>query len=633
MRRLLLFALCAGLYGQQAPPSIVAEGVPEIPRELVRKLNPYQNIRSASFASWHPTKREMLISTRFADTPQLHYLQTPGGARRQITFFREPAGGGRLSPQGKNWFVFTMDEGGAEFYQLYRYDLSTGDYVLLTDGKSRNGLGPFSNRGDRIAFTSTKRNGRDNDIYVMDPEQPASARMVYEAKGAWAPADWSPDDRKLLIANYVSVNESYIHVLDLESGKAEPLFPPSKEQVAYGEAKFAKDGKGVYVTTDRDSEFQRLCYLDLATKKLTPLTAHIPWDVDGFDLSEDGALLAFITNEDGISKIHLMRTDSRRELPQPKLPIGQVMGGRFHRTLKELAITMVSSKSPADVYSYNWETGAVTRWTWSEAGGLNTQNFPETRLVHYTSFDGRKIPAFVTRPPAKFKAPYPVMISIHGGPEGQARPGLNSSYLLNELGIAIILPNVRGSTGYGKTYVKLDNAEKREDSVKDIGALLDWIATQPDLDAKRVGVMGGSYGGYMTLASLTHYSARLKCGLDTVGISNWVSFLKNTQAYRQDLRRAEYGDERDPKMRDFLESISPLNNAEKIRVPLLVIQGRNDPRVPVSESLQMVKKIRGQGGVVWYIEGKDEGHGFRKKQNQDYQQWAQIVFLEQYLLK
>jgi dipeptidyl aminopeptidase/acylaminoacyl peptidase len=361
--------------------------------------------------------------------------------------------------------------------------------------------------------------------------------------------------------------------------------------------------------------------------------------VEHFELSEDGTLIAFTTNEHGISKLHLMSTSTRKELPLPNLPVGQVFVGDFHKTLPEVAIGMVTAKAPADAYSYNYKTRELTRWTYSEAGGLDTSRFPETQLIHYPTFDQvdgkpRMIPAFVTKPPAgRFKPPYPVIVDIHGGPEGQSRPGLNASYFLNEMGIAEIRPNVRGSAGYGKTYLKLDNAEKREQSVKDIGALLDWIAKQPDLDAKRVAVMGGSYGGYMTLASTVHFSDRLKCGIDIVGISNWVTFLKNTQAYRQDLRRAEYGDERDPKMRDLLETISPLNNTQKIRIPLLIIQGKNDPRVPVTESLQMVKKLRDQGNTVWYIEGKDEGHGFGKKVNRDYQRSAEILFLEQFLLK
>jgi dipeptidyl aminopeptidase/acylaminoacyl peptidase len=634
-----LLALSCGALGQQVPPSIVIEGVPEVPRELVKKLNPYQNIRGASFSSWHPSRREMLISTRFADTPQVHCVTSPGGYRRQMTFFREPVAGARFAPQpGKNWFLFAMDEGGSEFYQAYRFDIASGDYQMLTDGKSLNGAGPFSNKGDRLAFTSTRRNGRDFDIYVMEPERPATTKLVYQAAGAWPPLDWSPDDRRLLVMHYISANETSLHALDPASGKMELLLPEEKQKAAYGAALWSKDGKGAYLTSDRQSEFQRLWRLDLASKQLTSLTDHIPWDIEDIDLTSDGSLVAFTANEDGVSKLHLLDTATGKELPQPKLPVGQVFGLQFHKTLKELALVLVSARSPADVYSYNLESGKLTRWTYSEAGGLNTSGFPETRLVHYPTFDQvngkpRMIPAFIVRPPVRFKPPYPVLINIHGGPESQARPGLNASYTLNEMGIATIWPNVRGSSGYGKTYLTLDNAYLREDSVKDIGALLDWIARQPDLDSKRVAVTGGSYGGYMSLASMVHYSDRLRCGIDVVGVSNWVTFLKNTQAYRQDLRRVEYGDERDPKMREFLEKISPLNNAGRIKVPMLVVQGRNDPRVPLTESEQMVRKIRDNGGTVWYVMAKDEGHGFQKKQNRDYETWAEILFLEQFLLK
>ena len=247
----------------------------------------------------------------------------------------------------------------------------------------------------------------------------------------------------------------------------------------------------------------------------------------------------------------------------------------------------------------------------------------------------RTIPAFVYRPPAdRFPGPRPVYISIHGGPEAQDRPGFlgSENLFVAEMGIARIVPNVRGSTGYGKTYLQLDNGDKREDTVKDIGALLDWIATQPDLDAKRVMVSGGSYGGYMSLATLVHYSDRLRCGYESVGISNFVTFLENTQDYRRDLRRVEYGDERDPKMRAFLEGIAPAAHADRIRVPLLVAQGANDPRVPLSESDQIVKAVTGNGVPVWYLVGKNEGHGFSKKPNTDYLRETLREFMRRYLL-
>jgi dipeptidyl aminopeptidase/acylaminoacyl peptidase len=279
----------------------------------------------------------------------------------------------------------------------------------------------------------------------------------------------------------------------------------------------------------------------------------------------------------------------------------------------------------------------LTRWTYSEVGGLDTSLFIEPELVAYPTFDSGQggpdaIPAWVYKPAGK--GPWPVIISIHGGPESQARPAFASTYQLwlSKLGAAVIVPNVRGSSGYGKHFLSLDNGFKREDSVKDIGALLDWIATQPDLDEDRVAVFGGSYGGYMVLASGVHYSDRLKAAVDIVGISNFVTFLENTQDYRRDLRRAEYGDERDPDMRAHLEKISPLNSVDRITVPMMVVQGENDPRVPVTEAIQVVEALRANGQPVWYMNALNEGHGYRKKENRDIYQQATTMFFQKYLI-
>ncbi len=643
-RKILLTAVlltAAWVQAQEIPPNIVAEGVPAIPSELRERMNQYLNMRSAYFADWHPTDRAMLISTRFGDTNQLHFVAEPGGYRRQLTFYPDRVTGGSFSPRrGSDLFIFGMDTGGSEFYQLYRFDLGDGSTKMLTDGKSRNGSFLFDHSGKLAAYTSTRRNGRDFDVYLLDPENPASERRAIEVQGVWAPLDWAPDDSRLILIEYISVNESYLHLFDLASGREELLTPKGPEKVFYGTAVWPKDGKGLYLISDRESEFQRLFYYDLAAKTFTPLSDSIPWDIEELDLSADGKVLAFTANEDGISKLHLLDTSTRKELPAPSLPQGQVFNLRFRRAHNELALNINSAKSPSDVYSYDLESGKLDRWTFSETGGLNAERFPEAELVHYPTFENvngepRQLAAFVTRPPAKFKPPYPLLIDIHGGPEAQSRPGFagRSNYFLNDLGIAVIEPNVRGSTGYGKSFTQLDNGFKREDTVKDIGALLDWVAAQPDLDKDRVAVIGGSYGGYMSLASMTHFSDRLRCGVDIVGISNFVTFLESTQEYRRDLRRAEYGDERDPKMREFLVSISPLTNAGKIGKPLLVAQGQNDPRVPVGESEQMVKRVRENAGDVWYILAKDEGHGFAKKQNADYLWYAISLFLEEHLLK
>ncbi|MBF2064543.1 MAG: S9 family peptidase [Calothrix sp. C42_A2020_038] len=618
--------------------NLVVEGIPPIPVSIAQTVERYTNFRAATLASWHPQRREMLISTRFADTPQVHLVKSPLGARKQLTFFPERVGGGSFQPTQGEYFVFSKDIGGNEFSQNYRYDLKTGDITLLTDGKSRNSRGRWSTKGDKIIYTSTRRTGKDNDFYIVDPKDPKTDKLIAQVEGGgWGALDWAPDDSKILILEYVSINESYLWLLDPISGEKKLITPKGgKEKVSYsGGAVFSKDGKGMYVITDKDSEFLRLAYVDMTTMQYTYLTTDIKWDVEGIDLSEDGKNLAFVTNEDGASILHILDTTTRKEKPLPKLPLGQVVGVSWHKNNQDLGFTLVSARSTADVYSLNIRTNKVERWTESETGGLNTENFSDAQLIRWKSFDGKTISGFLYRPPTKFTGRRPVIIDIHGGPEAQSRPGFlgRNNYYLNELGVALIFPNVRGSSGYGKTFLKLDNDYKREDSVKDIGALLDWIATQPDLDKDRILVTGGSYGGYMSLAVATNYADKIRAAINIVGISNFVTFLERTEAYRRDLRRVEYGDERDPKMREFLLKISPLNNASRIKKPLFVIHGKNDPRVPLNEAEQIVATVRKNNIPVWYLMAKDEGHGFSKKKNIDFQFYATVMFIKEYLLK
>ena len=636
---LVLFAspFLLGQTDQIAPnENLIVEGIPPIPALLAETVKRYTEYRSAGLSSWHPTRREMLIRTRFGDTTQVHQVKIPGGARTQLTFFAERISGASFQPTRGDYFVFSKDIGGNEFYQRYRYDFSTGDVTLLTDGKSRNTGGVWSTTGDRLAYQSTRRTGRDTDIWVMNPAEPESDRLLLEVEGGgWSAQDWSPDDRQLVVRQYLSINETYLWLVDTASGE-EILLTPKRgaEKVAYLGAQFSRDGKGLYVTTDKDSEFRRLVYLDLASRKHTPLSSHIEWDVSSFDLSPDGKTLAFVTNEDGIGVLHLLDTATGEEKPVPELPVGLISGLEWHDNGADLGFNLSSVRSPSDVYSLHLETGQVERWTYSETSGLNTESLPRPTLIRWESFDGRMISGFLYRPPEQFTGKRPVIISIHGGPEGQARPGFLGSwgYYLNELGIVMIEPNVRGSAGYGKTFLQLDNGFRREDSYKDIESLLDWVETQPGLDADRIMVMGGSYGGFMTLAVATNYADRIRCAVERVGISNLATFLENTKDYRRNLRRAEYGDERDPEMRAFMERIAPLNHADKITKPLFVIQGANDPRVPLSESDQIVSAAKTNQVPVWYLVAKDEGHGFRKKKNRDFQFYSTILFVEKFLL-
>lgn len=617
--------------------NLVVEGVPPLPAALAEEVGRYSDFRQALFQGWHPSRREMLISTRFAETAQLHWVKFPGGARTQITFFPDRVAGGTVEPVKGDTLLFTKDTGGGEFFQIHLYDLRDGKVRLLTDGKSRNTGPEWSRQGDRIAFGSTRRNGRDVDIRVMSPADPGGERLLLELEGGgWGVQDWSPDGKKLLVSNYISASESYFYLADVQSGEKVPLTPrEGDDTVLYAAGKFGGDGKGIYVISDRDSEFQHLAYLDLATKKETPLTPAIEWDIDEFDLSGDGRLLAFVVNEEGLGVLHILDTKTGKERPAPKLPTGLVTGLEWHRNNRDLGFSFSSSAQPYDAFSLDVTTGKVERWTESETGGLNTASFSRPELIRWKSWDGRSVSGFLFRPPARFTGRHPVAIDIHGGPEGQYRPDFNGrdNFFLEEMGVALIYPNVRGSTGYGKSFQKMDNGFQREGSYQDIGALLDWIRAQPDLDPDRVLVGGGSYGGFMTLAVATTYSDRIRCAVSVVGPSNLVTFLENTSPYRRDLRRVEYGDERDPGMRAFLESIAPAAKAKNIGKPLFVIQGKNDPRVPASESEQMVATVRGKGTPVWYLMAADEGHGFAKKKNRDFQFYATVEFMKEFLLK
>ena len=641
----LLFASVAALAQSPAGQNgfirpndnLVLENIPPIPVSIAERAERYGEFRAASIYDWHPTRREMLIGTRFADVPQVHLVKTPDGARTQLTFFPDRVTSAHYGPGDGSYYIFSKDIGGGEWFQYFRYDLASGDTTLLTDGKSRNLGAVFAHNDNRFVYNSTRRTGKDTDIWLMDATNPSSDRMLLQLEGGgWNVQDWSPDNKKILLHEGISANQSYLWLVDVGTGEKKLLTPKGgADEIAYGSAHFSKDGKGIYVSTDRDSEFHRLAYIDLATMQPAYLTSDIKWDVEEFDVSEDGKTIAFVANEDGVGKLYVMETGSRKFHPVAGVPTGVITGLKFHKNSRDVGFNLASAKSPFDVYSVDTKTGKLDRWTRSETGGLNAANFVEPELVKWQTFDGKTITGFLYRPdPKKFAGKRPIMVNIHGGPEGQSRPGFlaRNNYFLNELGVAIIYPNVRGSTGYGKTFLKLDNGFHRDDTYKDIDALLDWIKKNPDLDGDKIMVTGGSYGGHMTWASAVYHSDKICCTLPIVGISNLVSLLEHTEAYRRDLRRVEYGDERDPKMREYLERIAPMNHADQIHKPVFAVVGKNDPRVPWTESRQILDKIKTNGVPAWFLMANDEGHGYSKKKNQDFLFYATIMFVREFLL-
>ena len=617
---------------------LILEDIPLIPQRISDDISRYQNIRSGSFQNFNEDGTKMYISTRFGNVSQLHKVKKPGGARFQLTYFEEPIGSINRQPDGEV-IAFTMDAKGNENAQVFILNPKNGEYKMLTDGISRNGSPVWSEDGEKIAYRSNKRNGASNDVWITSVDDKNNSEMILESQDgtSWGAIDWSNDNKKILIQNYISVSNSKIYSIDVES-KTRSLIIGSndKKSVNIG-LNFDNDDKGIFFITNEFSDYRNLAYKNIQTGQVTLITNDIRWNVDSFVLSKDGSRAAFSINENGFSSLYLMETSSYKFNKVKNIPIGLVSGIEFNRQSTSLGLSINTYQSPSDAYTLELKKdplqyGDLVKWTESEIGGLDTTKFVKPKFFSYEAFDGLNIPAFIYK--KKSEKPLPVIIYIHGGPESQSRPRFSSTFQqwIDKLGVAVITPNVRGSNGYGKNFLELDNGFKREDSVKDIGSLINWIEKQPDLDASKIAVYGGSYGGYMVLASAVFYSDKLKAAVDVVGISNFVTFLKNTKDYRRDLRRVEYGDERDPKMRDFLEKISPNNNVEKIKVPMFVIQGQNDPRVPVTEAEQIVDALRNSNKQVWYMNALNEGHGYRKKENRDIYQQAVILFLEKYLI-
>jgi dipeptidyl aminopeptidase/acylaminoacyl peptidase len=624
---------------QPAPglPRVLVSGVPVVPPDFEAWLAPYTEVRSALLADAGDDGKALLILTRFSSVNQIHRVASPLGAREQLTFGKEPVSKARSLPGDSRTVFFLQDVGGREAFQLHRLDTRSGQSQVLTDGKSRHETFTLSRDGRRLAFSGTGRNGTDTDVYLAEVASPSTAQRLTEDAGTWLPVDFSPDGERLLVKQMRAIDDSDLWVVDLKTKARTRVTPDpaTNGKASLRHAAFSGDGRAVYLVTDRGAEFSQLFRADLGHPEApwTKLTADVPWDVEALAVAVDGTL-AYAVNEDGFSKLFVQKPGAVKRTPI-ETPPGVVGELRFpNRTSDVLTFAIDTPTSPSDVWQVGVKSGKPVRWTRSEVGGMDPSRFVSPELVRYPSVGGLKIPAFVYRPRGvRPGARTPVVVYWHGGPEVQDRPKFNALVqAMLDLGLAVVVPNVRGSDGYGKAYLAADDGVKREEALKDIGATLDFIGRQPDMDASRVAAMGGSYGGYMTLASVAFFPERFRAAVDRVGISSLVTFLDSTAPYRRDLRRVEYGDERDPKVRAVQERISPLGSADRIRAALYVQQGKNDPRVPQSEAEQIVRAVRDHGKPVWYLLALDEGHGFKKKETNDYGSSTALYFLREQLL-
>jgi dipeptidyl aminopeptidase/acylaminoacyl peptidase len=652
-------------------PNLLALGVPEIPAALASRLEQYQNARSAALFDVAPDGNALLVGTRFGSTVQLHLVSRPLGMREQLTFGKEPVRGARFVPGDPRSILFLSDVGGGEYYQVYRLDRRTGRSELLTDGKSRHENLIVSRDGRRLAYGGTGRNGKDTDVYVADTARPKEPRRVVEGEGSFFPIELSPDGGRILVVQFRAISDADLLLVDVATGARRSLLPGKGSLRA---AAFSADGRAVYAATDRLGDVNALVRVDPAAAgaEPRPVAPSVASDVEQVAVAPDGRV-AFTSNADGFTLLHILdpRTAKVSEVPLPR-GVSEVLRFPVGRS-DRLALGLTQAAAPLDVFTVDLggpsvrpapvergrkrssrrgspepvegsprpESGRLERWTRSEVGGLDPSTFVEPELVRYPSKPalslpdggGVQVPAFLFRKPGEGKRP--VVVLWHGGPEAQFRPVFAPfvQFLATELGLAVLAPNVRGSDGYGKRYLSLDDGVRREEALADIGATLDFVASRPDLDAARVGVYGGSYGGYLVLASMVFFGERIRAGVDVVGISSIPTFLRSTAEYRRDLRRPEYGDERIPEVLAVQERISPLHHVDQLRAPLFVVQGKNDPRVPQSEAEQIVRAVQEKGKEVWYLLALDEGHGFQKKENRDTMTAAIALFLQKQLLR
>jgi dipeptidyl aminopeptidase/acylaminoacyl peptidase len=649
----LLAGGCATLPGTPganvlpAPPALTMTGIPPVPAALAERIGRYNDFKGARLLDWSPDGKQLLVAWLQGTRSQLHQVAAPGAPLAQITRSNEPLSNGEYLPADPNVVIYTSDVGGSEAGRIYRYDIRAGAAMALTPSGRRAGRGPFTNAGTAGLATlvgldageagrvERAAGGVGVELVLIDYVSGGLRSVAMLPGTGWFPSDIAPDDKRALLMRYVSASETEVWSIDLASGERRKLLPRAGEPAAfYGAAGFAADGRRIFVSSDRGGEFRQVFRHDPQSGSFEPITGDRNWDTSLLRGPRDRSKVAVISDEAGRGVLRLFDAATLKPIPLALPEEASIGAVRFAPAGDRLAFNASSSRSPAEVHVLDLKDGASTRWVAADTAGMDTARFAPTEVVRWTSFDGRSISGLLTRPPASFTGKRPVLIDIHGGPEAQARLGFLGRYnfIVNELGIAFLQPNVRGSTGFGRSFHQLDNGKLREDSVKDIGALLDWIAQQPDLDASRVVVQGGSYGGYMANAVAVHYSDRIRGAIPSVGISNFVTFLERTESYRRDLRRAEYGDERDPAMREFLTQISPLTHAAKIKSPMFIVHGRNDPRVPVQEAEQIAATVKKSGVPVWLMIAENEGHGFAKKENGDYLFATRVLFLQTFLL-
>lgn len=636
---LLLAPFASPAAAQERPAAITTEDVPDIPSSVVRALAPYRPVGGFAFGGWLGGRRELLIMAGGDPSGQVYSVVTPNAPPHRLTSIPGRPMGVECRP-GSDEYVLSGDFDGDERVQLALLDPARASLKALTRVGTRNYSPRWSSDGTRLAFAGDLRNGSDLDLLLIDfRSDDRSPRLLRALEGLTNVEDWSSDSRQIVLTNSNVETGTTLIVVNAETKEHRVLLPtPAAPGIdGPGTPQWSPDGRRIVLTVHDGGNFRRLASLDVESGKVRMIGRPQPWDVEWFDLADDGRTLAVQSNVDGYSSLDVVNLDDGKSRHFDSLGSGQTSELAFRPGSTEVAMNFEGPSTPRQVVSVILGRGTTVPWTNYDDIRPRYRLPGDPRLVRFPSFDRLEIPAFVYLPtdPRFQSGKRPVLIDVHGGPQAQFRPTFlgRESFWVEELGMALIYPNVRGSTGYGIAFSHLDDGRKRLDSVRDIGALLDWIATQPNLDADRVIIRGGSYGGYMVLASLAEYGDRLRGGIDIAGVSNFVSLLEAGDPRIREIQRQEFGDERDPSMRAFLEDLAPVHRADRIRSPLLVVQGEQDPRVPVAEARQIVDAVRAHDVPVWYVLASNEGHGYSRGENLDYLISVEAAFIVQHLKK
>lgn len=592
-------------------------------------IQQYLQMRTASAGIFTPDGKHVVFSTNITGVPQLWSVPREGGWPDQLTFFPDAVKGAQRSPRG-DWLLFGKDVGGNERTQLHLISPDGTRTVALTnDPKTIHAFGGFSPDGKQIVYSANSRDVAYFDVYVMDLATRKAKRVLTHDGTNYAVA-FSPDGKSVVFSRVDTPSNSNLYLLDLQTG-AERLLTPHEGMANYESVSFGKDGK-LYFASDEGREFSCLATLDPRdpAARVMFLTRDAI-EVESVEVSDQRDRIAYLANRDGYSDLYLRGVGAAKSERVTGLPQGVISRMSFSPDGKSLVFTFSGPQHNTDVWTYDLTKKVASQLTRSSLAGIPRSTFVAPTLVKYPSFDGRKIPAFMYLPQGATKNKrLPVIVYVHGGPESQERPDFASSfqYYLSR-GYGLMALNIRGSVGYGKTYTHLDDTTKRKDAIRDVEYAVRYLGASGYADPRKIAIMGGSYGGYMTLAALTMLPDLFAAGVDTVGMSNLVTFLENTGPWRRPLREAEYGSlELD---REFLEEVSPINHVDKIKAPLMVVQGANDPRVPKTEADQIVATLRGKNHPVEYLLFNDEGHGVVKLSNRIKSFTATANFLDKYV--